>query len=226
MDCSYAAHGVHGITTIRCRSVSSVPTKLFKLQVFACPLGVIRGVHAGSTVAPSRISMTRVTRDSYARPKRRCTRLGWSNYSASYRQFFAILKRTSNAWMYVNVFIVVYVQEMHAQSHIRSFIGCARQKFQNFAIFGAKHPLAPMAFKHFTPNFERARTFTFVNVHILDVRERAPPATPTFGCARRNGKRPTMPTGSSFRGSVVVSDVSRSGILLADSLTVAVIKLS
>ena len=52
--------------------------------------------------------------------------------------------------------------------------------------------MAPMAFKHFTPNFERARTFTFVNVHILDVRERAPPATPTFGCARRNGKRPTV----------------------------------
>ena len=61
------------------------------------------------------------------------------------------------------------------------------------AIFGAKHPLAPMTFKHFTPNFERARTFTFVHVHILDVCERAPPATPTFGCARRNGKRPTTP---------------------------------
>ena len=107
------------------------------------------------------------------------------------RQSFAILTRTSNGWMYVNVFIVVYVQEMDAQSHIRSCIGCARQKFQNFAIFGAKHPLAPMAFKHFTPNFERARTFTFVHVHILDVRGRAPPVTPTFGCARRNGKRPT-----------------------------------
>ena len=50
--------------------------------------------------------------------------------------------------------------------------------------------MAPMAFKHFTPNFERARTFTFVHVHILDVRERAPPVTPNFGCARRNGKRP------------------------------------
>ena len=52
--------------------------------------------------------------------------------------------------------------------------------------------MAPMAFKHFTPNFERARTFTFVHVHILDVRERAPPVTPNFGCARRNGKRPTL----------------------------------
>ena len=49
-----------------------------------------------------------------------------------------------------------------------------------------------MAFKHFTPNFERARTFTFVHVHNLDVRERAPPATPKFGCARRNGKKPTQ----------------------------------
>ena len=91
----------------------------------------------------------------------------------------------------MNVFIVVYVQEMDAQSRIRSCTGCARQKFQNFAIFGAKHPLAPMAFKHFTPNFERAGTFTFVYVHILDVGGCAPPATPTFGCARRNGKRPT-----------------------------------
>ena len=77
--------------------------------------------------------------------------------------------------MYVNVFIVVYGQEMEAQSHIHSCIGCARQTFQNFAIFGAKHPLAPMMFKHFTPNFERARTFTFVNVRLgllqlLDVR--------------------------------------------------------
>ena len=91
----------------------------------------------------------------------------------------------------MNVFIVVYVQEMDAKSHIRSCTGCARRKFQNFAIFGAKHLLAPMAFKHFTPNFERARTFTFVYVHILDVGGCAPPATPTFGCARRNGKRPT-----------------------------------
>ena len=63
-------------------------------------------------------------------------------------------------------------------------------KFWNFWI--QKPTMAPMAFKHFTPNFERARTFTFVHVHILDVRERAPPATPTFGCARRNGKRPTI----------------------------------
>ena len=54
-----------------------------------------------------------------------------------------------------------------------------------------KKTMAPMAFKHFTPNFERARTFTFVHVHVLDVRERAPPATPNFGCVRRNGKRPT-----------------------------------
>ena len=66
---------------------------------------------------------------------------------------FAILTRTSNGWMFVNVFIVVYVQEMDAQMHIRSCIGCARRKFQNFAIFEAKHPLAPMAFKHFTPKF-------------------------------------------------------------------------
>ena len=58
---------------------------------------------------------------------------------------------------------------MDAQSRIRSCIGCARQKFQNFAIFGAKHLLEPLAFKHFTPNFERARTYTFVHVHILDV---------------------------------------------------------
>ena len=115
-----------------------------------------------------------------------------ANSSAPIRQSFAILTRTSNGWMYVNVFIVVYVQEMDAQSRIRSCTGCARRKFQNFAIFGAKHPLAPMAFKHFTPNFERARTFTFVYVHILDVRGCAPPATPTFGCARRNGKRPTL----------------------------------
>ena len=44
--------------------------------------------------------------------------------------------------------------------------------------------MAPMAFKHFTLNFERARTFTFVHVHVLDVRERAPPVTPNFGiCA-------------------------------------------
>ena len=107
------------------------------------------------------------------------------------RRSFAILSRTSNSWMYVNVFIVVYVQEMDAQSRIRSCTGCARRKFQNFAIFGAKHPLAPMAFKHFTPNFERERTFTFMYVHILDVRGCAPPATPTFGCERRNGKRPT-----------------------------------
>ena len=107
------------------------------------------------------------------------------------RQSFAILTRTSNGWMYVIVFIVVYVHEMDAETYIRSCIGCARRKFQNFAIFGAKHPLAPMAFKHFTPNFERARMFTFVHVHILDVRGRAPPATPKFGCARRSGKRPT-----------------------------------
>ena len=91
----------------------------------------------------------------------------------------------------MNVFIVVYVQEMGAQSRILSCIGCTRQKFQNFAIFGDKHPLAPMAFKHFTPNFERARRFTFMHLHILDVRGRAPPITSTFGCARRNGKRPT-----------------------------------
>ena len=61
--------------------------------------------------------------------------------------------------------------------------------------------MAPMAFKHFTPNFERARTFTFVNVQVLDVCERAPPATPTFGCARRNGKRPTI-EGIEFRGKL------------------------
>ena len=36
--------------------------------------------------------------------------------------------------------------------------------------------------------------------------------------------RRAMPTGPSFRGSVVASDVSRSGILFADSLTVAVNK--
>ena len=99
------------------------------------------------------------------------------------RRSFAILTGTSSGWMFVNVFIVVYVQEMDAKSHKRSCIGCARQKYQKCEIFGAKHPLAPMAFKHFTPNFERARTFTFVHVHILDVR----------GCARRNGKRPTIP---------------------------------
>ena len=52
--------------------------------------------------------------------------------------------------------------------------------------------MAPMAFKHFTPNFKRARTFTFVHAHILDVRERAPPVTPNSGCARQNGKRPTI----------------------------------
>ena len=69
------------------------------------------------------------------------------------RRSFAILTRTSNSWMFVNVFIVVYVQEMDAKRPIRSCIGCARRKFQNFAIFGAKHPLTPMAFKHFTPNF-------------------------------------------------------------------------
>ena len=40
--------------------------------------------------------------------------------------------------------------------------------------FGAKHPLSAMAFMHFTPNFERTRTFTFVIVHILKVRECAP----------------------------------------------------
>ena len=108
------------------------------------------------------------------------------------RRSFAILTRTSNGWMYVNVFIVVYVHKMDAKRRIHSCNGCAPRKFQNFAIFGAKHPLASMAFKHFTPNFERARTFTFVYVHILDVRGRAPPATPTFGCARRNGKRPTV----------------------------------
>ena len=67
---------------------------------------------------------------------------------------------------------------------------CA-SKIPKFCNFGAKHPLAPMAFKHFTPNFERARTFTFVYVNILEVRGCAPPATPTFGCARRNGKRRT-----------------------------------
>ena len=59
--------------------------------------------------------------------------------------------------------------------------------------------MAPMAFKHFTPNFERARTFTFVHVHILDVRERAPPATPTFGCSRRNGKRPRCWVAEKFK---------------------------
>ena len=37
-----------------------------------------------------------------------------------------------------------------------------------------------MTLKHFTPNFERARTLTFVLVHILDVRERAPLVTPTL----------------------------------------------
>ena len=74
--------------------------------------------------------------------------------------------------------------------------------------------MAPMAFKHFTPNFERARTFTFVHVHILDVRERAPPATPTFGCARRNSKRLTLgsiePTSSSefVQQSVLLEDVT------------------
>ena len=92
----------------------------------------------------------------------------------------------------MNVFIVVYVQEMDAKRPIHSCIGCARRKFQNFAIFGAKHPLAPMAFKHFTPNFGCAITFTFVYVQILDVCGRAPPATPIVGCARRNGKRPTI----------------------------------
>ena len=117
--------------------------------------------------------------------------LAGHNVTFKARRYFAILTRTSNGWMFANVFIVVYVQEMDAQSRIRSCIGCTRQKFQNFAIFGAKHPLAPLAFKHFTPNYERARTFTFVYIHVLDVRGREPPATPTFGCARRNGKRPT-----------------------------------
>ena len=46
-----------------------------------------------------------------------------------------------------------------------------------------------MAFKHFPPNFERERTFTFVHGHVLDyVHVRL--GLPTFGCARRNGKRP------------------------------------
>ena len=53
--------------------------------------------------------------------------------------------------------------------------------------------MAPMAFKHFTPNFKRARTFTFVHVHILDVRERALPATPTFGCAEWQKTDDTSP---------------------------------
>ena len=52
--------------------------------------------------------------------------------------------------------------------------------------------MAPMAFRHFTTNFEGARTFTFVHVHILDVCERAHPVTPNFGCARPNGERPTQ----------------------------------
>ena len=30
-----------------------------------------------------------------------------------------------------------------------------------------------------------------MHVYVSDVRERAPPVTPNFGCARRNGKRPT-----------------------------------
>ena len=76
--------------------------------------------------------------------------------SLSHRQSFAILTRTSNGWMYVNVFIVVYVHEMDTKRRIHSCNGCASRKFQNFAIFGAKHPLVLMAFKHFTPNFERA----------------------------------------------------------------------
>ena len=86
---------------------------------------------------------------------------------------------------------------MCASSCIRSYITCAHRKIQNFAIFGAKHSLAPMAFKPFTPNFERARTFSFVYVHILDVRGRAPPDTPTFGCVRWNGKSPTHSAPSS-----------------------------
>ena len=57
--------------------------------------------------------------------------------------------------------------------------------------------MAPMEFKHFTPNFERARTFTFVNVHILDVRERVPPATPTLDVRVRMAKdRRTIVTAS------------------------------
>ena len=75
--------------------------------------------------------------------------------------------------------------------HFLNVKNCAHPLDQNFGIFGSKKTMAPMAFKHFTPNFERARTFTFVHVHVLDVRERAPPVTPNFGCARRNGKRPT-----------------------------------
>ena len=65
-------------------------------------------------------------------------------------------------------------------------------KILKYDLFGVKRPLVLMPFKHFIPNFERARTFIFVQVHILDVRGRAIPATPTFGCERRNGKRPTM----------------------------------
>ena len=75
--------------------------------------------------------------------------------------------------------------------HFLNVKTCEHPPDQNFGIFRSKKTIAPMAFKHFTTKFERARKFKFVHVHILDVCGRAPPVTPTFGCARRNGKRPT-----------------------------------
>ena len=77
--------------------------------------------------------------------------------------------------MFVNVFIVVYVQEMDAQSLIRSCIGCARQEFQNFAIFVAKDPLAPMTLKYLLQILnlhERLHSCTFILWTYVDVRLR------------------------------------------------------
>ena len=51
--------------------------------------------------------------------------------------------------------------------------------------------LLPFRRVHLNPNFERTRVFIFVYFQILDVRGSSPPAIPTFGCSRRNGKRRT-----------------------------------
>ena len=73
----------------------------------------IRGVREGPwTVNMSPVFQILVSSPSPGQPR-----------SLRIRRSFAILTRTSSGWMFVNVFIVVYVQEMDAQRPICSCIG-------------------------------------------------------------------------------------------------------
>ena len=88
----------------------------------------------------------------------------------------------SKGWMFVNVFIVVYVQEMDAERSVH-VLDVRVKKVPKFCNFRGQKSIGTNGIQAFHSKF-----WTCTNVYICArsyfyVRERSSPSTPTFGCA-------------------------------------------